>query len=54
MFLIEIFIINGNKIINSTSKMRNTREIRKNRIEKGSRALNIGVNPHSKGDIFSS
>lgn len=50
----EILIINGNKITNSTSKTRKTKEIKKNRIENGSRALNIGVNPHSNGDIFSS
>jgi len=50
----EILIIKGNKIINSTSKTRNTKEIKKNRMENGRRALNIGVNPHSNGDIFSS
>lgn len=27
--------------------------IRKNRREKGNRALKIGLKPHSKGDIFS-
>lgn len=27
--------------------------IKKNRIENGSRELLIGLNPHSKGDIFS-
>ena len=37
----------------STSKTKNTNAIRKNRIEKGRRALYLGVNPHSKGLIFS-
>jgi len=50
----EILMIKGNKITSSTSNTRNTNEIKKNRIENGRRALNIGVNPHSKGDIFSS
>ena len=48
-----ILKINGNKRISSTSKIKNTREIKKNRMEKGIRALNLGVNPHSKGLIFS-
>ena len=39
--------------INSTSKIKNTRHKRKNRIEKGNRALSLGVNPHSKGLSFS-
>ena len=37
----------------STSKNKNTRHKRKNRIEKGNRALSLGVNPHSKGLSFS-
>ena len=44
---------NGNKITNSTSKTKKIRAIRKNRRVKGKRALNLGVNPHSKGLIFS-
>jgi len=54
MFLRGVLIIKGNKITNSTSKTRNTKEIKKNRMENGRRALNIGLNPHSNGDIFSS
>jgi hypothetical protein len=49
-----IFKMKGNNNTNSTSNTKNTKEIKKNRIEKGKRALNIGVKPHSKGDIFSS
>ena len=37
----------------STSKIRNTRASKKKRIEKGIRAFILGVNPHSKGLIFS-
>jgi len=37
----------------STSKTKKIRQIIKNRIEKGSRALNFGINPHSKGLTFS-
>lgn len=37
----------------STSKIRKIIAIKKNRIEKGSRAELIGSNPHSKGDDFS-
>jgi len=39
--------------INSTSKIKKTIESIKNRIEKGSRAEVLGVNPHSKGLAFS-
>ena len=53
-FLMLIFRMKGNNNTNSTSNTKNTKEIRKKRIEKGKRALNIGVKPHSKGDIFSS
>ena len=53
MFLRGVLIIKGNKITSSTSKTRNTKEIKKNRIENGRRALYMGVKPHSKGDIFS-
>ena len=43
----------GNINTNSTSKIKKIIAIRKNRIVKGSRALNLGLNPHSKGLIFS-
>ena len=46
-------IKNGNNNTNSTSKIKNTNVRRKNRIENGNRALCLGVNPHSKGLIFS-
>ena len=46
-------ITKGNINTNSTSKTKKTRATRKNRIEKGSRALNLGVNPHSNGLVFS-
>jgi len=39
----------GNKRTNSTSKIKNSRVIKKNRIEKGNRALSLLENPHSKG-----
>lgn len=39
--------------ISSTSKIRKIREIEKNRIEKGRREENLGLNPHSKGLILS-
>lgn len=45
--------IKGKIKINSTSKIKKIIEIRKNRIEKGIRAENLGVNPHSKGLNFS-
>lgn len=35
------------------SKIKKIIVIRKNRIENGIRLKNIGLNPHSKGDIFS-
>lgn len=37
----------------STSKIKKIIAIKKNRIEKGSRAELIGSNPHSNGDDFS-
>lgn len=51
--MLDNLIINGNIKTNSTSKTKKTKEIKKNRMEKGSRALYLGVNPHSKGLIFS-
>ena len=49
----KIFTKKGNINTNSTSKMIKIIEIKKNRRVKGKRALNLGVNPHSKGLIFS-
>lgn len=43
----------GNKRMISTSKIRKIRATKKNRMEKGSRAENLGVNPHSNGLNFS-
>lgn len=37
----------------STSKIKNTIAIKKNRNEKGSRADPLGSNPHSNGEFFS-
>lgn len=37
----------------STSKIKKIIVIKKNRIEKGIRVFDIGLNPLSKGDIFS-
>jgi len=45
--------IKGNINTSSTSNTRKISAIKKNRIENGIRALNLGVNPHSKGLIFS-
>jgi hypothetical protein len=39
--------------ISSTSKTKKIIVTKKNRIEKGSRAENLGVKPHSKGLSFS-
>lgn len=39
----------GNKSTSSTSKIKKMRAIKKNRMEKGIRALSFLVNPHSKG-----
>ena len=49
----KIFTKKGNINTNSTSKMIKIIEIKKNRRVKGKRALNLGLNPHSKGLIFS-
>ena len=43
----------GNIKTNSTSKIIKIIEIKKNRKVNGNRALNFGLNPHSKGLIFS-
>lgn len=47
------FKINGKTKAISTSKMRNTIVIKKNRKEKGKREGFKGSNPHSKGESFS-
>ena len=39
----------GNKIINSISKIKNTRDTKKKCIEKLFRLLRVGIKPHSKG-----
>ena len=43
----------GKSKTSSTSKTKKIKLKRKNRIENGSRALNLGINPHSKGLSFS-
>ena len=53
MFIEKILIKNGNIKTNSTSKIIKIIEIKKNRKVKGNRALNLGLNPHSNGLIFS-
>lgn len=45
--------IEGRSRTTSTSKMRNTIVIKKNRREKGTRKLEFLSKPHSKGDLFS-
>jgi len=44
---------NGNKRVISTSKIKKMTAIKKNRNEKGSRAVPLGSNPHSNGEFFS-
>lgn len=46
-------IVIGNSSAISTSKIKKITAIRKNRNENGKRALDLGSNPHSKGDLFS-
>lgn len=55
MYRLDIDMLdkNGKSKINSTSNTRKIIAIRKNRNVKGSRALNLGENPHSKGLSFS-
>lgn len=53
ILLEKILIKNGNMRTNSTSKIIKIIEIRKKRKVKGKRALNLGLNPHSNGLIFS-
>lgn len=50
---VYIIIVIGNNNAISTSKIKKITAIRKNRSENGSRALDLGSNPHSKGDLFS-
>merc|ERR1712189_134778 len=52
-FLFLVFTKKGNINTNSTSNTKKIIKIRKNRKVKGNRALNFGLNPHSKGLIFS-
>lgn len=49
----KIHWIIGIKSVISTSKIKKINLIRKKWILKGGRLLEIGSNPHSKGDIFS-
>lgn len=53
--MLEISIIdaNGNKRVISTSKIKKMTAIKKNRNEKGNRAVPLGSNPHSNGEFFS-
>lgn len=48
-----IMMITGSRITISMSKIRKSTARRKNRREKGSRALEIGLNPHSNGALIS-
>lgn len=48
----KVIIIGNNNAI-SISKIKKIIVIKKNRRENGIRALKIGLNPHSNGDIFS-
>lgn len=43
----------GRRNIISISKIKNRMANKKNRIEKGARALDVGSNPHSNDDDFS-
>ena len=43
----------GRTRVISTSKIKKIIATRKNRKEKGKRAVLLGSNPHSKGDLFS-
>jgi len=47
-------IRNGNRITNSTSKIKKRIVIKKKCKEKGLRDLFWGINPHSKGSVLSS
>jgi hypothetical protein len=46
-------MITGKIRTSSTSKIKNTIAIRKKRSERGRRGIDLGVNPHSKGLLFS-
>lgn len=50
---VYIMIVIGNNKAISTSKIKKITAIKKNRSEKGNRALDFGSNPHSKGELFS-
>lgn len=53
MLILDIIIINGIIITNSTSKIRKITAIIKKCLENGIREDSNGSNPHSNGDIFS-
>lgn len=55
LVIIVRFIITGigKIIVISTSKIKNTTAIKKNRMEKGMRAFEAGSNPHSNAEGFS-
>jgi len=50
---LEEIVISGRRRPISISKIKKIRLITKNWLLKGNRALEDGLNPHSKGDIFS-
>lgn len=50
MWIIEAI---GNNSVISTSKIKKITAIKKNRNEKGNRAVPFGSKPHSKGEFFS-
>lgn len=54
-WIVEISIIeaSGNSRVISTSKIKKITAIKKNRSEKGNRAVPLGSNPHSNGEFFS-
>ena len=49
----SIIKVRGRSRTTSTSKIKKTMAIRKNRRENGRRADPLGSNPHSKGELFS-
>jgi len=53
LLIFNMLKVKGKIKTSSTSKIKNTRHNRKNRTEKGRRALSLGVKPHSKGLNFS-
>ena len=53
MFVMLIMEARGKRRVISTSKIKKITAIKKNRNEKGRRALPLGSNPHSNGEFFS-